>query len=80
MGDDFDYSGLNQDDRVYEFLKRHGSIEPLQAWERLGIYRLGACIHRLRRDLPIETKRCRVRNKFGEPCHFARYFLHEEGV
>lgn len=47
---------------VRAWLKRFGKIDPLTAWGKLGIYRLGARIYDLRQGgMLIETTRKRVR-------------------
>ena len=45
-----DYSKLTRTVRVNKYLQEHGSIEPIQAWKDLGIYRLSACILELRKS------------------------------
>jgi hypothetical protein len=48
--------------KVRYFLKRHGTIDPLTAWKKLGIYRLGARVYDLRKQgMPIVTTRKRTR-------------------
>ncbi len=48
----------NQTDQVARYLERNGEISPMQALNRLGIYRLAARIMELRDDgYPIETRR-----------------------
>ena len=61
--------------RVYEYLKTHGSIEPLAAWQSCGVYRLSAVIFILRNEfaLDIETKRVKVFNQYNESCNVALY-------
>lgn len=39
---------VNQNRRVLDFLRLHGSITPMQALKKFGCYRLGARIHELR--------------------------------
>lgn len=34
--------------RLIAYLKQYGKIDPLKAWTKFGIYRLGARIHDLR--------------------------------
>ena len=41
-------SKTTQTQQVLAWLKRKGDIDPLTAWRRLGIYRLGARIYDLR--------------------------------
>jgi hypothetical protein len=65
-----------QDKRLLDYLIENESIDPLTAWTELGIYRLAACIHRLRKkDLRILTRKKAVRNTFNEKCVVADYIL-----
>lgn len=53
-----------------------GPIDPLQAWEELGIYRLGARVFDLReRGHSVVRETIKVPNRFGEECRVARYRL-----
>lgn len=65
-----------QTERLLTYLKEHPSIDPMTAWERLGIYRLGARVFDLRKEgHPISRDMVEVANRFGEPCRVARYRL-----
>lgn len=56
-------STTTQTQQVLAFLKRYGSIDPLTAWKRLGVYRLGARIFDLRESgVNIRTDRKGTRN------------------
>lgn len=69
----------SQNERLLEYLKFHGRINPLEAWTSLGIYRLGARIFDLRKSgLNIETNSIGVFNQFGEECIVAEYELMDE--
>lgn len=62
--------------RLLGYLKQHRTIEPMTAWSKLGIYRLGARVYDLRKaGHVIESDRVEVENQFGEPCRVARYRL-----
>ena len=39
----------SQEQEVLTWLRKHRSIDPLTAWKRLGVYRLGARIYDLRK-------------------------------
>lgn len=70
---------MTQDERLLDHLQKFYSIQPLESWTRLGIYRLSACIHRLRRQgHKIRTDIVAVQNQFGEDCHVAKYTLENE--
>jgi hypothetical protein len=65
-----------QDERLLDYLKDNHSINPLEAWTELGIYRLSACIHRLRKvGWNIDTDTIGVFNQFDELCMVGDYKL-----
>ena len=67
---------MNQKQRLMEHLHLNKTINPLQAWRSLGIYRLSAQVHILRKEgWNIETKDFKVNNQFGEKCVVAEYVL-----
>ena len=62
--------------KILNFIKEHGSINPSEAYNRLHIYRLGARIkdlrdagHKIRTDIARET------NADGETVRYAVYSL-----
>jgi len=65
-----------QDERLLDYLKDNHSINPLEVWTELGIYRLSACIHRLRKvGWNIDTDTIGVFNQFDELCMVGDYKL-----
>ena len=65
-----------QTERLINYLRDNKSIDPLESWKELGIYRLSACILELRKSgCNIITKRKNSLNRFGESCKFACYVL-----
>lgn len=65
---------MNQNEMLLKYLKTHASINPLQAWKELSIYRLGARIYDLKRaGHRINTVRQSVTNQFGKQCVVANY-------
>lgn len=65
---------MTQQERLLSYLKTYKTINPLEAWKELGIYRLSATILTLRQQgHQIETARMDVKNRFGEKCHVAKY-------
>ena len=40
---------MNQQERLTEYLEKHGKIDPLKAWTQLGIYRLADTVFNLRK-------------------------------
>lgn len=72
---------MSQLARVLSHLKQKGTIQPLEAWRDLGIYRLGAVIYDLRQEgHKIDTKRVEVFNRFGERALIAEYSLELENA
>ena len=67
---------LSQQARLMEHLELHSQIDPLEAWTKLGIYRLAAVVHLLRQaGIKIKTERMEVSNRFNEVCNVANYVL-----
>jgi len=64
--------------RLLDYLRHHKSINPLQCWSLLGIYRLSARVFDLRKaGHPIVTETIIVHNRWNEPTHVASYSLME---
>lgn len=67
---------MSQVKRLHEWLEEYGHIEPMEALNHLGIYRLAARISDLRKSgIEILTHTVTVKNQFGEECRVARYEL-----
>jgi hypothetical protein len=65
-----------QRQRLLTYLEKHDKINPIEAWRKLGIYRLGARIFDLRAEGWYITKdMVDVQNRFGETCKVAEYRL-----
>ena len=63
-------------ERVLLYMREHGSISSMEAFQDLGVTRLSAAIFDLKRDgHEIKTQRERTVNRFGEKVYFARYSL-----
>lgn len=70
---------MTQGERVIEYIKKFGSITPLDAFYDLGITKLATRVSELKRDGYIfEQKYEKAQNRFGEPVHYMRYFLKEK--
>lgn len=70
---------MTQKERLLNHLRMYKSINPLQSWQHLGIYRLAAVVLLLRKDGHIiSTVKTEVQNQFGEACHVATYVLENE--
>jgi len=69
---------MNQKDRLIRYLEKHKTINPLESWQSLGIYRLSDVVFRLKKDgYDIRTEKISVNNQFGESCRVAKYHLVE---
>lgn len=67
---------MTQKDRVWQYLKYHGKINPLQAWTECGCYRLSSVIHRLRKEgKSIKTELTDIKNQFDENIEIATYYI-----
>ena len=79
--DIFEYErlkGMTQCERVIDYMKTHGSISTLEAFNELGITRLASRICDLTRDgYNIERYNDRRKNRFGENVTYKRYRLKE---
>lgn len=72
---------MNQNERLLDYLKANGAIDPMTAWERLGIYRLASRVHELRiSGCKISKTPKKVRNRFGEKCSVLLYALEKNNV
>ena len=68
---------MTQKQRLLAYLKQQ-PINPLQAWQELGIYRLAAQVHILRDEgHDIKTELVEVKNRYNEVCKVAKYTLTE---
>lgn len=66
---------MTQKMEVYEYMKEHGSITSMQAF-RLGITRLSARVHELRRDgFHISSETIKRKNRYGRQIKFFKYRL-----
>jgi hypothetical protein len=67
---------MTQNERLLDHLKNNHSVQPLEALQDLGIYRLAARIHDLKQNGHwIEKKIVEVSNRYGEVFRVAQYFL-----
>ena len=62
-----------QQQRVLNYLKENGSINPLVSLMELSVYRLSDTIFKLRENHNIETKMTKTTNRFSEPVSYATY-------
>lgn len=68
---------VSQKARVLAFLRTGKRLNPLTAWNRLGVYRLSAVIYTLRYEdeIAIETGMVSVKNRLGHEMNVASYGL-----
>jgi hypothetical protein len=67
---------MSQTERLKNYLETIGSINPLQAWQVLGIYRLAARISDVKSlGVNVASETIKVKNQFGEECRVASYFI-----
>lgn len=69
---------MTQMDAVLKRLSK-GPVTPMEAFEELGITRLGGIVYFLRKaGHKIVTNKVKVKNRFGGYCVVAEYTLEEE--
>ena len=67
---------MKQEERVINYIKEFGSITPLDAFRDLGITKLATVVSRLKRQgMTFYQNLDYSKNRFGEPCHYMRYWL-----
>ena len=72
----FDEPYTPQEQRIIDYLRNNGKINPLQAWQECGVYRLSAVIFNLKKkNIGIKSDRVKVLNRFDEDCNVAEYKL-----
>jgi hypothetical protein len=69
---------MTQNQRLLDWLKQWKTITPMEAWQELGIYRLGARAWDLKQaGHPIKSKLVKVQNRWGETIKVAQYWMEE---
>lgn len=64
----------NQCRRIVDYVSEHGSITAQEAMNELGIFRLAARVSDLKDyGFKVSREMIKVKNRFGEDCHVARY-------
>lgn len=67
-----------QNTRILDYLAEHGSITPIEALNKLGVFRLASRISDLRRKgYDFDAEMVTVENMWGEKCRVKRYSLRE---
>lgn len=71
---------MTQGERVIEYIKRFGSITPMEAFRDLGITKLATRISELRKEgMEFKKEFVKGKNRFGETVHYMRYSFPKEG-
>lgn len=69
---------MTQCEKVLQHIEDYGSITQAEAVSFYGCYRLGARIADLKKlGVKIRSERVTVRNRYGEPVSFSRYYLED---
>tara|TARA_Y100001937_G_scaffold11497_1_gene14198 strand:- start:32 stop:235 length:204 start_codon:yes stop_codon:yes gene_type:complete len=67
---------MTQKKRLLTYLEQGNKINPLKAWQELGIYRLASRICDLRKEgNEIKDEWLEVPNRFGEFVRVKQYYL-----
>lgn len=67
-----------QVDRVYDYMKRYGSINTWQAFNELGVARLSARVWELRNQgIIIKRDTTKIMNRYGETITAFKYILEQ---
>ena len=65
-----------QNQRILDYIAKHGSITQIEALNKIGVMRLASRISDLRRlGYPIISTTETVKNKYGEKCRIKRYSM-----
>jgi hypothetical protein len=67
---------MNQNKRLLTYLEQGQTINPLKAWNELGIYRLASRVCDLRKQgIEIKDRWLDVPNRYGEFVKVKQYYL-----
>lgn len=70
-----------QNQRILDYIERHGSITALEAMRDIGCMRLAARIADLKElGYPIVSETVTVDNRYGEKCHVKKYRMDEDNA
>lgn len=70
---------MNQEQRVLNYIKSFNSITPLDAFRDLGITKLATVVSNLKKKGIIFYQSLDYsKNRYGETCHYMRYWLDKE--
>lgn len=69
---------MTQRERILGYIKEHGSITPMDAFNDLGITKLATQVSLMIRDgYKIQKTFEKSKNRYGETCHYMRYSIKE---
>ena len=66
---------MTMEDRVLEYMEKHGSITTLEAIQHLGCTRLSEYIRRIRLHTPVFSEWKKAKNRWGEKTRVKVYAL-----
>ena len=70
---------ITQCDRVLDYMKNTGPINPLLSWTQIGVYRLSARIFDLKgKGHDVKSRSIVVQNMYGEGCTVKQYYMESE--
>ena len=66
---------------ILKYMRSHKCISDRVARDKFGATRLGSIIFNLRkRGYVIETVMCYEKDRYGNTCCYAKYYLHKEAA
>ena len=70
-----------QKSRIIQYMRETGGITAWEAFKEIGCTQLGTRLFELE-DLGwiFHRETVNTKNRWGEPCHFTRYSIKEEGI
>lgn len=71
---------MTQNEMIYDYLKKKGSITTYEAFTELFITRLSARIYDIKKmyNLDIKEEWITKKNRYGKSCSFKKYILEGE--
>lgn len=71
---------MTQNEMIYDYLKKKGSITTYEAFTELFITRLSARIYDIKKmyNLDIKEEWITKKNRYGKSCSFKKYILKGE--
>lgn len=69
---------MNQYDKIINYIKKNGSITPMDAFRELGITKLATRVSEMRRSgIEFDIERVYYKNNDGNTTFYCEYRLHE---